>query len=368
VWLNGGPSHVDTFDPKPGGKIAPAKTAVDGIFLSEHLPHLGALMGKLTLVRGLTSREGNHDRARHLLHTGYSPTPTVHSPSLGAWISAELTSSSDLPAFVSIAGPSMGAGFLGVQHGPFVVPTAAEMPRNTGYARNVDMVRFMRRRTVLDGLDDDFAQRSATDQQIKSRREVFRQSVRLMHSDRLRAFNIQEEPEAARTAYGATELGRGLLMARRLVEAGVRYVEITLDGWDTHVDNFTKVKELSGTLDPALAALVRDLDERKLLGSTLVVCMGEFGRTPKLNEREGRDHHPRAFSALLAGAGLRPGIAHGATDSDGTEVASGAVKIPDLFATFADRLGMDPDKELPTPLGRPILLTDHGRPVKELTA
>ena len=132
VWLNGGPSHVDTFDPKPGGKITPIKTAVEGIFLSEHLPQLAAAMGKLTLVRGLTSREGNHDRARHLLHTGYAPTPTVHSPSLGAWISAELASSSDLPAFVSVGGPSMGAGFLGVQHGPFVVPTASELPRNTG--------------------------------------------------------------------------------------------------------------------------------------------------------------------------------------------------------------------------------------------
>jgi hypothetical protein len=371
LWMNGGPSHLDTWDLKPGsalaaGKFKPIKTAVDGIEICEHLPRVAELAGKLAIVRGMTSREGNHDRAQHLLHTGYAPNPTVQYPSLGAWASEELGDpSTDLPGFVSIGGPSFGAGFLGVQHGPFVLPDARQPPANTGYPRNVDFVRFLRRKAALEAQDAQFAVETG-DPKVTQRQTVYKKAVRLMYSPRLKAFELDDEPEATVAAYGDSGFGRGCLMARRLVEAGVKFVEVVLDGWDTHQDNFGRTQKLMGALDPAMAALLRDLDERKLLDSTLVMWLGDFGRTPKINDSDGRDHHPAAWSAVLAGGGARGGIVHGATDGDGEKVADQPTSVPDLFATAATLLGMDPGKQVVTPRGRPIWLTDNGKPVKAL--
>jgi hypothetical protein len=365
VWLNGGPSHVDTFDPKQGRDAGPFRsiaTRAPDVRFSEHLPALADQADKLVVVRSMTSREGNHDRARALGHTGYAPNPTVAHPSLGAWISST-TPGRDMPSFVSIAGPSAGAGFLGVEHAPFVVPRAGEPPENL--RPRVAESRLARRREALAFLERQFGE--GLDQPgPAARRGVYARAERLMHSPEIGAFGIDDEPEALRAAYGDSEIGRGCLVARRLVEAGVKVVEVTLDGWDTHYDNFERTKKLCTALDPALATLLRDLAERDRLRSTLVMCLGEFGRTPAINAREGRDHYPRAWSALLAGGGLKMGMAYGATDARGAEVVDKPVPIANLFATVAAELGLDPAAKHDTPGGRPIALTDGGVPIAAL--
>jgi uncharacterized protein (DUF1501 family) len=206
------------------------------------------------------------------------------------------------------------------------------------------------------------------DPRVQSRREVYAKATRMMNSSRLEAFDLDAEPEATRAAYGDTDFGRGCLMARRLVESGVKFVEVVLDGWDTHQNNFERTRKLMETLDPAMATLVGDLDQRKLLDRTLVVWMGEFGRTPRISADEGRDHHPQAWSAVLAGGGVKRGIVHGQTDADGERVVRDPILVPDLFATLASLLGLDPDKSVTTPLGRPVAVTDGGAPIRNLIA
>jgi uncharacterized protein (DUF1501 family) len=321
---------------------------------------------RLAILRGMTSKEGSHQRAHHLLHTGYAPSPTVAHPSLGSHVShASSGPPADLPAFVSLGGPSAGGGFLGVQHGPLIVQDPGAMPRHVAHPPHVNDARFRRREAALSQLDADFTARTG-DPKIAGRRAVHDKAVRMMRSPRLQAFDIAEEPEAVRAAYGDTPFGRGCLTARRLVEAGARYVEVVLDGWDTHEDNFERTQKLMAALDPAMASLLRELDARRLLDTTLVAWMGEFGRTPRVSGREGRDHHPQAWSAALAGGGIRGGIAHGETDAEGGKVVKDATGVPDLFATMASRLGLDPLATFDTPLGRPISLTDGGTPVRAL--
>jgi hypothetical protein len=370
LWLNGGPSHVDTFDPKPGtrggGPFRAIKTSAAGVLLSEHLPRLAEQAHRLAVLRGMTSVEGNHQRARFLSHTGYSPNPTVDHPALGAWVSARRADAgADLPAFVSVAGPSSGGGFLGVQRGPFIVPDPSAPPANVKPPRRVDAPRYDRRRAALAFLEDRFAAETG-DAKVAARRAVYDEAVALMRSPRLGTFDLASEPDKVKQAYGDTDFGRGCLLARRLVEAGVKYVEVALDGWDTHKDNFNRTKNLCGQLDPAAAALLADLDARHLLDRTLVVVMGEFGRTPAINENEGRDHHPKAYSVLVAGGGIRGGVVHGKTDVAGDDVVEGKTRVPDLFATMAVQLGLDPDETVQTRIGRPISVTDNGRPIREI--
>ena len=367
LWLNGGPSHLDTFDPKPGrrtgGPFRAIPTRAPGMMLSEHLLQLAEHGHEIAVLRGMSSKEGNHGRAQYFVHTGYAPTPTVAHPSLGAWASARLAdASSELPAFVSIGGPSQGAGFLGVQNGPFVLPKAGPPPTDVDMPPGVDGARFARRRAALDALDQRFAQATG-DAKVEGRREVYGKAVRLMQSPRLEAFDLAAESEAAKRDYGDTDFGRGCLVARRLVERGVKFVEVVLDGWDTHKDNFDRTKKLMGTLDPAFAALLADLGARGLLGSTLVACMGEFGRTPHINAMDGRDHWPGAWSAVLAGGGVRGGVVHGATDEDGAKVVGATTSVPDLLATMATVMGLDPAHTEMTPAGRPIAVTDGGTPI-----
>jgi uncharacterized protein (DUF1501 family) len=368
LWMNGGPSHVDTWDPKPGtptgGPHKAIKTAVPDLSISEHMPLLGAQARKLCVVRGGTSKEGNHQRAQYLLHTGYSPNPTVMHPSMGGWVSRLLGDpAGGLPAFVSIGGPSAGAGFFGVQHGPFVVQKAGELPQNVAAA--ADPTRFERRRHLLDQMESRFAAQTG-DGKVDGRRALYAKAMTMMQAPKLHAFDLSDEPESVTKAYGATDFGRGCLVARRLVESGVRFIEVTLDGWDTHKDNFTRTKQLMGTLDPAMSALLHDLEVRKLLASTLVVWMGDFGRTPRINANDGRDHHPGAWSCVLAGGGVRGGIVHGATDAAGDKVVAKPVTVPDLLATVTTLAGIDPAESRTSPAGRPIAITDEGTAIREL--
>jgi hypothetical protein len=238
-----------------------------------------------------------------------------------------------------------------------------QAPDNTDMG--VSEERFKRRAEALTMLEDGFFKKTAGPL-VPERRAVYDSAFRLMHSPKLRAFDLGDEPAASVAAYGGTVFGRGCLTARRLVEVGVRYVEVTLDGWDTHKDNFGRVKSLCGSLDPAISSLVRDLAERSLLDKTLILCMGEFGRTPKITSDEGRDHHPSAFSAVLAGGGIRGGQVIGQTDEDGDKVVSDKHSQADLFATLATQLGLDPNESTQAPNGRPITLTDGGSVIDKL--
>lgn len=370
LWLNGGPSHIDTFDPKPGratgGPFKAIAARAKGMTLSEHLPRLADRGDRIALVRSMTSKEGNHARAQYYVHTGYAPNPTVVHPSLGGWTSARLADAgSELPPFVSIGGPSFGAGFLGVQNGPFVIQKAGLPPPDAALAPGVDAARFDRRRAALDAMEDRFACATG-DAKVDGRRQVYAKAVRLMQSPKLDAFDLSAESDATKNAYGDTDFGRGCLVARRLVERGVRFIEVVLDGWDTHQNDFERTRTLMQTLDPAFAALLDDLRSRGLIASTLVACMGEFGRTPRINANDGRDHWPGAWSAVVAGAGVRGGVVHGSTDEDGAHVAGPSTTVPDLLATMAVLLGLDPDHMETSPAGRPISVTDGGAPILAL--
>jgi uncharacterized protein (DUF1501 family) len=372
LYLNGGPSQLDTFDPKPGtpngGPFKAIATRAPAIRISQHLPHIAEQADKIAIVRGLASKEGNHQRAQYFLHTGYAPNPTVVHPALGAWVSKRLGDpNADLPSFVSLGGPSAQAGILGVENGPFVVQRAGGAPDNVDLARGVSEARFERRMAGLDVIERHFAGETS-DPMIAGRRAVYAKATRLMHSPHLSSFDLSSEPEALKTAYGDSDFGRGCITARRLVEAGVKFVEVVLDGWDTHQNNFERVKDLSAQLDPAMGTLIHDLDQRHMLGSTLIVCVGDFGRTPKVNGNEGRDHFPAASFAVLAGGGVKGGTVHGVTSPDGMTVAESPTTVPNLFATVATLLGIGLDVEAVAPSGRPIKVTDHGAVVPELIA
>ncbi len=367
LWMNGGPSHIDTWDPKSGksaGSHKAIKTSVPSLMISEHLPELARMANRLAVVRGMTSKEGNHQRAQFLLHTGYAPNPTVQHPSLGAWVSKRHGEpTTGLPAFVSLNGASAGGGFFGVQHGPFVVRAGGDLPADV--TPLVDEQRFAARQRLLGELETSFAAQTG-DPKVEGRRDLYAKADRLMHSTDLAAFDISKEPSAVVRSFGDSPFGRACLTASRLVSAGVRYVEVTLDGWDTHKDGFTRTKRLMGQLDPAMSGLLLDLERRGILQDTLVVWMGDFGRTPRINADEGRDHHPAAWSAVLAGGGVRGGVVHGETDAAGDRVVKDAVPIQHLFATIATALGMNPDDTVISPVGRPISLTEHGVPVRTL--
>jgi hypothetical protein len=371
LWMNGGPSHLDTFDLKPnhpnGGEFNPIRTSVSDIDICEHLPKLAKQMEHVALLRSMTSKEGSHERGRYLVQSGYLPLPNTVHPALGAVISDELgDSSSAIPDFVSVTVPSLGAGFLGMQHAAFHLPNPEAKPPNASLPPHVNDDRFRRRLGMLKSLEEGFIATRKT-QDAKSHFEVYQQGVRLMQAKELAAFDLEQEKDSVRDAYGRTPFGQGCLLARRLVEVGVKCVQVSLNGWDTHLQNFSANRDQMGILDPAYASLLNDLSERGLLDNTLVVCMGEFGRTPKINVLGGRDHWPQTWSASMAGAGIRGGQVVGKTSPDGTDVADRPISVPDLFATCCQALRIDAEKQNHTAAGRPISIVDaNGMAVKEL--
>ncbi|HZN62419.1 MAG TPA: DUF1501 domain-containing protein [Planctomycetota bacterium] len=375
VWLAGGPSHIDTFDPKPdretSGGTKAIDTTADGVQVSQFLPTIGGQMKHASLIRSLTSREGSHERGRYLMHTGYAPTGTVIHPSMGAVTAMEVGDKSlDLPNFISIGQPTEGAGFLPPDFAPFVVdnPQAAKGGavniKNLAPAGNDDR-RFRERMRLLLEQERDFA-RDRECEETGRHMSAYQKADRLMHTPLLKAFNLADEKEDLRKAYGDNRFGAGCLLARRLVDVGVKFVEVTLGGWDTHQENSTRVGQLCQSLDPGVGTLLRDLHDRRMLDSTLVVCMGEFGRTPKINANNGRDHYPRVFSALIAGGGIPGGRVIGSSDRDGVDIKDRPVMVGDLLATMYTTLGVDIKKQVISPLGRPLKFVDSGSPIKEL--
>ncbi len=368
LFMHGGPSQIDTFDPKPGRATAAGVkaigTKVAGMQFSEFLPLLGRQAHRLAVVRSIVSTEGNHHRARHLMHTGYVPQGGLKHPSFGSITASEL-GSGDLPGYVSINGPGAAAGFLGAAHGPFDVRDPGKPVKDLAPAAGLDEARFNDRLALWRKLDDRFAASHAVPV-VKNQRVVAEQAVRLMKTADRVAFDLAKESETTRKGYGEGRFAMGCLMARRLVEAGVPFVEVNLPGWDTHQNNLARVKVLTAELDRAMAALLDDLAARGMLDSTLIVWTGDFGRTPTINDKGGRDHYPQVTPAVLAGAGVRGGQVIGATDADGIKVVSGQQTVPNLYASVAHCLGIDPGEQRMSPVGRPIATVDNGTVIKGL--
>lgn len=399
LWMNGGPSQMDTFDLKPGhangGPFREAATAVSGIKVSEHLPKVAGRMKHVSLVRSMTSKEGDHGLATYLAHTGYSSRGPIRYPSIGSTVSRELgADDAALPNFVSIApfrafNPAAhGPGFLGPRYAPLVVGEATfgarpeAGPADASKALRVEDLsppagisadRFDARWDLASRMQRDFAA-GRPDPAARSHQTAYERAARLMRSATAAALRLDDEPAALRDAYGRTVFGQGCLLARRLVEGGVPFVEVSLGGaggvgWDTHTDNFERVKALSTELDAAWSALMDDLKDRGLLDTTLIVWTGEFGRTPKINGNGGRDHFPYAWSAALAGGGIKGGQVVGRTSKDGTAVEDRPVTVPGFLATVCKGLGLDPETQHMSNTGRPIPIVEAGtKAVAELLA
>ena len=370
LFMNGGASQIDTFDPKPGtkngGPFAAIPTSVKGIQVSEHLSHVAEQVHHLSIIRSMVSREGNHERARYLLHTGYAPGGAVKHPTLGSLTSYYLDDSlSDLPNCVNINAPTYAGGFLGATHDPFVVNDSMRPVEDLSYPAQMDTHRFRERLKMLRAIEKDFIAKR-TGRSTEAHEAIYEKADQLINSPKIDAFQLNDEQIAVREAYGMNKFGQGCLMARRLVEAGVKFVEVSLDGWDTHQNNFERTKELLDMVDSAFAMLLKDLSERDLLDETIVLWLGEFGRTPRINNNDGRDHHTKGWSAVVAGGGTRGGQVIGGTNEDGTGDVSGAVGVPDLFASLCFALGINPDEENYSRSGRPIRVVNDGTVIEEL--
>lgn len=372
LWLAGGPSQLETFDPHPGSDIAAGSTAIGtrakGVQLAAGLERLADQLDVVSLVRSLHSREGDHERGVYLTKTGYRPDPTLTHPTLGAVICRQLPDIKlDIPTHVSLLPneQSSWGGYLGAQYDAFRLgEPGGKLPDMTS---PVEPLRTNRRTEALSVIERTFA--AGRESQLSKIRhwENIQHARRMMNSEQLKAFEIDDEPAELRARYGDHPFGRGCLVARRLVEAGVPCVEVTLGGWDTHFNNHELHRGLVGVLDPAFATLVADLRQRDLLRNTIVICGGEFGRTPQVNSVGGRDHWPHNFTWALAGGGFAGGIALGETDPQGgTDLGpDGGYTVADIHATIQSALGLDPELELMTPIDRPIKLSE-GRPIDRL--
>jgi hypothetical protein len=380
LWMAGGPSQMDTFDLKPGtdngGPFREIDTAARGVKIGEHFPQLAKRMERLAVLRSMRTKEGDHGRATAHLRTGYLPQGSIRFPSLGALVSHELADTdADLPGFVSVtpqgafAQPSVAAGFLGPRHAPLVVGgRGGTLKVEDLETPAISAERSQERLALLREMEANFLT-SRPGSGTASHVTAYDRAVRLQREAAARAFDLSKEKDALRDRYGRNLFGQGCLLARRLVERGVPFVEVTLGGWDTHDNNFEQVQSLCGVLDPAWATLLEDLNDRGLLDSTLVVWMGEFGRMPGINPRNGRDHYPAAWSVVLGGGGIKGGQAVGRTSKDGLVVEDRPVSVPDLMATICLALGLDPKKQNPSNVNRPIRLADpSAEPVKEVLA
>lgn len=397
LWMPGGPSQTDTFDMKPdhenGGEFKEIATSVPGLRISEHLPKLAAQAENLAIIRSLSTAEGDHSRGTYLMHTGYRPGGPIRYPTIGSSLSKALSSDdAELPDFISISpytafnNAAFGPGFLGPRYAPLTVGASnvfQQQPQNQNdyaelgvddlYNRGVSRAQEDARLDLWNTLQTSFLKThpSASPQ---AQHTVYQRAVRMMRSQAAKAFDLTEETDTVRDAYGRGRFGQGCLMARRLIERGVPFIEVSLRGsaggalgWDTHAQNFARVKSLSAELDAGWGTLMTELKERGLLESTTIVWLGEFGRTPKINQNGGRDHYPRAWTSVLAGGGIRGGQAYGSTSKDGTTVEELKVDVPDVMATLCGALGLDAAAQNISELGRPIRIA-AGKPIGELLA
>lgn len=400
LWMRGGATQMDTFDLKPGhengGPFKEIQTSAPGLKIGEHLPKLAKHGKELAVIRSMSTTEGDHSRGTYVMHTGRLPQGPIQYPTIGSVISKELGSNaSALPNFVSIAPyrifspAAFNSGFLGPKYAPLVVGDALQAIRqqnqdqdyadilkveNLTLPEEVEKGHADARIDLLQQMQNDFLA-SRPGVATESHKTAYDRAVRLMKSEARKAFNLEEEKDSVRDRYGRSLFGQSCLLARRLVERGVPFIEVSMSGtgnngalgWDTHGQNFPRVKALCEVLDPAWATLMSDLKERGMLDDTLIVWMGEFGRTPKINRGQGRDHFPAAWSTVLAGGGINGGQAYGKTSADGTTVEENKVSVSDFIATIAKAVGVDPNTQNQSNVGRPIRIADPGaKPIKEV--
>jgi uncharacterized protein (DUF1501 family) len=382
VWLAGGPASIDMWDLKPNapaeirGEFKPIPTAAGGVGICEHLPRVARSAGKVCVVRSLAHTIPSHAPATLFMNTGNKPTPAIQYPSIGSLAAKLLPAEKGVPPYVTFGTRQGGneAGFLGTAYNPFPVESAGKggalRVRGVQLPAGFPLADLEHRDKLLRDFDSTFRAADTAADVVDGLDAFHQEALDILRSDRTKkAFDLAREPQAVRDRYGATPFGQGALAARRLVEAGVRFVTVSLGGWDTHQKNFEALsKRLLPQLDQTLSALVDDLADRGLLGRTVVYCAGEFGRTPKVNKNAGRDHWARSMAVVLAGGGFKAGYAHGATDAQGMAPAAEPCTPDDLAATLFSLLGLDPHRELASPTGRPIQLFREGRVVENLLA
>jgi hypothetical protein len=375
LWMSGGPPTIDMWDLKPGqqtgGEFKPIKTTASGVEICEHMPKIAKQMKHLSIVRSLSTTEGDHQRGRVLMHTAHSPSPLVNYPSMGSLVNSQLTSKElNLPGFISIGRPADGPGFLGMNYAPFTVQNPGQPPENVrppsmlGSDQEAD-ARVHRRQRLFLAVENNFLEGSRGEA-ANAHNDIYKKAFRLVASPEGKVFDLNNEKKSLRDEYGTNGFGNGCLLARRLVQAGVTCVEVDLGGWDLHQGVFPALKnQRLPTLDKAMGTLVKDLVDRGQWNNTVLLWMGEFGRTPRINQNAGRDHWPNSWSVVLGGGAIKGGIAFGSTNEDGTMVKDNKVGVGDLFATVYKGLGLDPALQIRDNLGRPTKIAD-GSPIKEL--
>ncbi len=375
LYMSGGMSHLDTFDPKPKkkevmGKTEAIPTKADGVMVGHYLKKTAEVMDKVCVINSMNSTQGAHEQGSYIMHTSYSLRGTIKHPSLGAWV-LKLGDRihPELPGFVAVdSTPELaGGGFLGAKFSAALIGSPDQGLQDSRRADEVTQEDFERRLSLADKMNRQFHDRYAN-ADVKAYEELYREAIALMDSKDLKAFDLKLESEATRNLYGSGRFAQGCLLARRLVQNGVRFIEVQLGGWDTHYDNFTGVAGRCQEFDQAYAALITDLEKCGKLQDTLVVVATEFGRTPeiKAEHKDGRDHHPEAFSCLLAGGGIKGGVKHGTTDASGGKVKDGIVSVQDFNATIAHALALPYDTVIMSPTKRPFKIADKGVPVTTL--
>jgi hypothetical protein len=374
LYMSGGQTHLDTWDPKPGtatgGPTKAIKTSADGVQLAENLPLTAQQMHHGTVIRSLTSTQGAHEQGNYMMHTSYELRGTIRHPGMGAWLNVfQGGGNSTLPNYVYIGNDSRhpGAGFFPAAQAPLFVNNPEAGLKNVKVQPGLTEDKFNARLKLADELDTDFRS-TFKHRNVKAYADMYDDAIAMMKSEDLKAFDLTDEAPDLRASYGREAFGQGCLLARRLVERGVRFVEVSLGGWDTHNANFVAVPERCETLDKGLSTLLSDLHNRGLLKDTLVVLTTEFGRTPDINQNVGRDHYPKAFSAAMWGGGIKGGHIHGATDAEGREVVADKVKIEDMNATIAYALGLPLDQIIYSPSKRPFTIADKGQPLTAVFA
>ena len=374
LMMQGAMSHLDTFDPKPGreeqGDTKTIPTKTPGIVFGQSLEKLAGMSNRLAVIRSLSTETGAHEQGQYLMRTSYPMINSIQHPAFGAWAVHSMGKiSKDLPSYVLVGNGNdhPGAGFLDPSLTPVPVADPMKGLENTTRPRYLSEENFDRRLSLADRIDRDFKQRYAG-RQLDAYNQLYKDAVRLMGSVDLQAFNIAQEKPEARDRYGDSRVGLGCLLARRLVESGVRCVEVEFGGWDMHRDVFEEMDEKGPQLDRAMGSLLEDLEDRGLLDSTLVVLATEFGRTPRINENAGRDHHPGVFSCVLAGAGVQGGAVYGQSDEQGFKPDKDPVSIADFNTTIAAACGLPYEKEFHAPNGRPFKIGGGGKPITAVLA
>lgn len=374
LFMDGAMSHLDTFDPKVGveeaGETKPIQTRVPGIQFGDRFPKLAYLAGAIAVVRSLSTETGAHDKGKYLMRTSYKQLNSIQHPAMGAWMVSEVGRlNQDLPGNYLIGGGNRhpGAGFLEPSLAPVPIANAAAGLENTSLPKYLAPELFDRRLTLASRFDESF-QKRRNNRQVEAYNQLYTEARRLMGSEHLKVFDIKEEPQAIRDAYGNHQLGQACLLARRLVQSGARFVEVDYGGWDMHQDLYSRLNEKAGQLDNALGNLMRDLHANGLLDETLIVLTTEFGRKPNVNVNAGRDHHPGAFCSLLIGAGVRGGQVYGASDKRGFSVEKDHVSIAEFNTTIAAAAGLPFDEERYAPNGRPFKIGGGSEPVQALLA